>query len=312
MANDLGTVGTSGTGINAYTPMLWSRKSVALLREKIIMPQLVRVDFSDDLAQAGDTVNTRKKSTLAANTVSTSTGVTVQDVSTTNIQVILNQHKDSTFRISDREATRSFMNLVDEFLDPAMLALANDVDTALLGLYTDLTANTAISVSAAANWRADGNTARTRLNKAKAPDDGQRYLVLSDDDEGAMSNLDLLVKANESGSDRTLRTGEVGRYKNFGVFRASNVVETTSPTTRHNIAFHRNAFALVMRPMATAAGVSPGAVQTRATDPDAGLSVRVTMSYNATLLSTQVTCDILYGVKTLDANLGVKLDASGF
>lgn len=298
--------------ITAYNPQLWSRKGVALLREKIVMPQLVRVDFSPDLAQAGDTVNTRKKATLAANTVSTSTGVTVQDVSATNIQVTLNQHKDSTFRISDREAGRSFMNLVDEFLDPAMLALANDVDTALLGLYTDLTTLSAISgndLDAAADWRNAPNTARTRLNAAKAPTEN-RYMVLSDDDEGLLGNLDLLTQVNTSGTDRTLRNGEVGRYKGFDVFRASNVITTTSPTTRHNLAFHRDAFALVMRPMATATGMSPGAVQRSAIDPDAGLAVRITMSYNPTLLATQVTVDILYGVKTLDANLGLKLDST--
>lgn len=298
--------------ISAYTPELWSRKSVDLLRQKIVMPQLVRVDFSEDLAQFGDTVNTRKKATMTASTVDTTTGVTVQDVSSTNIQVTLNQHKDASFRISDREATRSFMNLVDEYLDPAMLALANDVDTALLGLYTDLSVNTPINgtdLDAAADWRNAPNTARTRLNKAKCPSN-DRFLILSDDDEGLLGNLDLLTQVNTSGTDRALRNGEVGRIKGLDTFRASNVIETTSPTTRHNMAFHRNCFALVMRPMATAAGISPGAVQNNAIDPDAGLSVRVTMSYNAQLLATQVTCDILYGVKTLDANLGVRLDST--
>lgn len=298
--------------LTAYTPELWSRKSVALLREKIVMPQLVRVDFSPDLAQAGDTVNTRKPANLTASPVSTSTGVTVQDVSATNIQVTLNQHKDSSFRISDREAGRSFMNLVTEFLDPAMLAIANEVDTDLLGLYTDLTTIPAISgaaLDAAADWRNAPSTARTRLNAAKAPTN-DRYLVLSDDDEGLLGNLDLLTKVNESGTDRTLRNGEVGRLRGFDVFRASNVISTGSPAVRHNIAFQRGCFAFVSRPMATATGMSPGAHQTNAIDPDAGLSVRITISYNAQLLTTQVTVDILYGVKTLDANLGVKLDST--
>jgi len=298
--------------ITAYTPQLWSRKSVALLREKIVMPQNVRMDFSTDLAQAGDTVNTRKKANLVSNVVSTSTGVTVQDVSSTNIQVTLNQHKDSTFRISDREAGRSFTNLVDEFLDPAMLALANDVDTALLSLYTDLTVNAVIggaNLDAAADWRNAPNTARTRLNAAKAPVTG-RCMILSDDDEGLLGNLDLLTRVNESGSTEALRNGIVGRYKGFDVYRASNIITTGSPAVRHNLAFHKDCFAMVMRPMATATGMSPGAVQTNATDPDAGLSVRITMSYNPTLLSTQVTLDILYGVKTLDANLGVALNST--
>ena len=124
--------------LTALTPTIWSRKGVALLREKIVMPNLVRVDFSTDVAQFGDTVNTRKPAELSANNVNTITGVTVQNVSATNIPVTLDQHKDATFQISDREAGRSFVNLVDMFLDPAMLAIANQLDSDLLGLYTDI------------------------------------------------------------------------------------------------------------------------------------------------------------------------------
>jgi hypothetical protein len=79
---------------------------------------------------------------------------------------------------------------------------------------------------------------------------------------------------------------------------------------RKNVAFHKDAFALVVRQLANATGITPGAVQKTAVDPDAGLSIRVTISYNPTLLSTQVTCDILYGVKTLDEQRAVVLSAA--
>ena len=53
--------------LTAFTPELWSRTSLDILREKVVMPKLVRVDFSTDLAQAGDTVNTRKPATMTTN-----------------------------------------------------------------------------------------------------------------------------------------------------------------------------------------------------------------------------------------------------
>ena len=74
------------------------------------------------------------------------------------------------------------------------------------------------------------------------------------------------------------------------------------------MAFHRNAFSLVSRPLATAVDPSVSARQFVATDKDTGIALRVTMSYNATKLSTQVTVDILYGVKTLDTALAVRID----
>lgn len=293
--------------LTAFVPTIWARKSVAILREKIVMPRLVRVDFSEELAQAGDTVNTRKPAKMTANDVHTVNGVTVQNVSASNIAVTLNQHKDATFRISDREQTSSFLNLVQIYLDPAMLALANAVDLSLLGLYTDVTS--AFTITSAGNAKDKVNSARTKLNKNKAPTEG-RVLVLSDDDEGALGNIAALDKVNESGGSGTLREGSVGRLKGFDVFRASNVIAVGSPAVRKNMAFHRDAFTLVVRPLTTAVGSTPGATQTVATDPDAGLSLRLTMSYNAQLLTTQVTLDILYGVKTLDEQLACLLNAS--
>jgi len=295
--------------ITAYVPEIWSRKSVSLLREKIVMPQLVYKDFSTDLAQYGDVVNTRQVNTMTADTVSTSTGVAVQDVSSTNIQVTLNQHKHVTFRISDREASKSFMNLVAEYVDPAMLALANDIDTAILGRYTDLTIEP-ISVTSSGGWKNGVNGARTQLNKNKVPPTN-RYLVLSDDDEGMLGNTDLLQKVNESGQSTTLREGEVGRFKGFQIFRASNVIGVGSPTvTRKNLAFHKECFALVIRTLSPANGQTPGAIQTTGVDPDAGLSLRMTISYNTTLLATQVTIDVLYGTATLDPYKGVLINST--
>src|SRR6185369_14191094 len=90
---------TMANTLTAYTPELWSRKSVAILREKIVMPGLVRRDFSVDLAQAGDTVNTRKPAKMTAADVNPVTGVAVQDVSATNIPITLNKHKHTTFLI---------------------------------------------------------------------------------------------------------------------------------------------------------------------------------------------------------------------
>lgn len=294
--------------LTAYTPEMWSKTSLSLLREKIVMPPLVRIDFSTDLAQAGDTVNTRKPATLTANTVNTITGVTVQDVSATNVPVTLNSHKESTFKISDREATRSLKNLTNEYLDPAMLAIANAVDSSLLGLYTDIT--TVITVASGGSWATMLGAVRTRMNKNKVQEQDRR-LVLSNDDEGNIGNLPNLQQFQQSGDNNALRTGGIGRLKNFDTYRADNVVSLGSPAVRKNIAFHKDCFALVVRQLANAAGITPGAVQTTSVDPDAGLSLRITISYNATLLSTQVTCDILYGVKTLDEKRGVLINGSG-
>lgn len=298
--------------ITAYTPELWSRESIRILREKIVMPQLVNKDFSTDLANYGDTVNTRKPAKFGtADTVPTDgTDLTVSDISATNVQVTLNKHKHKTFKLTSREATRSFMNLVQQFLDPAMLSLANALDLDLLALYADITP--IYSVLSAGGYQDAFNKCKVKLNKLLCPTEG-RVAVLSDDDEGGLANLTSLMKVNEAGTSETLRNGMVGRYKGFDIFRATNVIATGSPSTRYNILFHPNAFTLVTRVCENGAPDSPGARIAVATDPDAGLAMRTTISFqHLKAFGTYVSVDMLYGVKTLDSSLAVILRAFGF
>lgn len=71
-------------------------------------------------------------------------------------------------------------------------------------------------------------------------------------------------------------------------------------------AFHRNALALVSRPLAT---VREGTGARSFVVNYNGLSLRVTIAYDSTKQGHRVTVDMLYGVKVLDKNLGTILVA---
>lgn len=72
------------------------------------------------------------------------------------------------------------------------------------------------------------------------------------------------------------------------------------PAGSRNLAFHRDAIALVSRPLSTA-GAQMGA-RTAVTSFD-GLSMRVTMQYDSKAQGTRVTMDLLCGVAILDERL---------
>lgn len=75
-----------------------------------------------------------------------------------------------------------------------------------------------------------------------------------------------------------------------------------SGAAEYNFAFHRNAIALVVRPLAPApVGVRSAVISYN------GLSMRATISYNPTKQGLQVTLDMLFGIKVLDVNLGCVL-----
>ena len=70
----------------------------------------------------------------------------------------------------------------------------------------------------------------------------------------------------------------------------------------HSLAFHRNAIALVTRPLALPMGAANAAIES-----SNGLGVRVVYGYNQDTKKDTVSLDLIYGIKTLDANMAVKL-----
>jgi hypothetical protein len=73
------------------------------------------------------------------------------------------------------------------------------------------------------------------------------------------------------------------------------------PAGNYNFAFHRNALALVTRPLA----LPPSNMGVSSAIADAnGVGIRVTMGYNMEKQGTLVTVDLLAGVKVLDERLG--------
>lgn len=72
------------------------------------------------------------------------------------------------------------------------------------------------------------------------------------------------------------------------------------------IAFHRNAFALAMAPLSEL-GNQLGARIATVTDPVTNLSLRSRLYYVGNSSEVHVALDVLYGIKTLDANLACRL-----
>lgn len=89
---------------------------------------------------------------------------------------------------------------------------------------------------------------------------------------------------------------------------ASGAVVTITATHVPNLAFHRSAFALVMRPL-----TDPGVIQTENStvavqvDPISGISLRLESWRKPEFASRQWRFDILYGVKTIRPELAARL-----
>lgn len=80
----------------------------------------------------------------------------------------------------------------------------------------------------------------------------------------------------------------------------------TRVTGKQGMAFHRNAFCLVTAPLSTL-GDGRGADIASVTDPITGLSLRSRIYYDGDNSKVLVALDVLFGVKTLDQNMAVRV-----
>lgn len=82
-------------------------------------------------------------------------------------------------------------------------------------------------------------------------------------------------------------------------YTAADVYVANKP---HSLAFHRNALALVTRPLALPMGASNAAIVSHN-----GLGIRVVYGYDQETKTDTCSLDIIYGIKTLDETMAVKL-----
>ena len=85
---------------------------------------------------------------------------------------------------------------------------------------------------------------------------------------------------------------------------ADDDVAAIGPMGEYGLAFHRDAIALVTRPLALPMSGTGAAA---AVASGGGLSVRVVITYDGAKQGHLVTVDILCGVKTLNTSLGVPI-----
>ena len=214
---------------DAWIPEMWANESLMILEESMVMSNLVHRDFENEVSNFGDVVNTRRPAKFYSARKTDSDSVVEQDATSANVQVPLNQHHYTTFIIKDGEGSKSFAELANVYLRPAMQSVGRGVDRSVVGqAHQFLSAGPTkrvggLGTSSASNVRQNIVAAREQLNVLNVPEDEMRSLVVSAGMEADMLNTDLFVKVNESGEAAALRRAQIGNLFGFGIYAANNV-----------------------------------------------------------------------------------------
>ena len=275
------------------TPDIIAREALMVLRNNAVMANLVHRDYSSDFVGAvGDTITVRKPATFVANEFN-GTKITVQDATETGVEVKMDKHLDVSFAVTAKQMTMDIADFSKQLLVPAMQAFADKVDKYLLALEAEATARHAHSDGAIAP--ADMIAARKFLTQNAAPLADRRFVV------GATAEADLLgselfVSAEKTGDTAGLREASIGRKFGFDCYVDQNIAKTGNYVP--SIAFHKNAMALVTRPLALPQGAAKAAIMNYD-----GFGLRVVYGYDMNTKSDTISIDMLCGVKMLDDNL---------
>ncbi|MFN7995893.1 MAG: P22 phage major capsid protein family protein [Bryobacteraceae bacterium] len=275
----------------------------------LVMGNLVNRDYEPVLAQAGDTVNIPIPPVLVANNMAEGTQVQTQNPNLGNAQIVLNTHAEATFQIPDVTKVLAVPDLLQVYMQPAVVAIAEKIETDLLNLYAGFSANTPVGTAGTPLTEAVVDAAESALFTAKVPPSDPKYLIVNAATYSQLRQIERFSEFQTAGDAglRALVDGAVGKIKDFFVLRSQFVTSTgSSPATTHNLAFAKNAIGLVIRRLPQPL-YGTGAVAHYAEMGNFGM--RVVMSYQPNTLAQQFTVDVLYGCAVIRNNFGVQVNS---
>lgn len=192
--------------------------------------------------------------------------MTDQDATATNVQVVLDQLIHVSFVIYDSEASKSFKDLVTEYMRPAMLAHAQFLDKVVLGQVANFTKNSYGYLGGlTVNNAVDGILGtREVMNKNLAYVNG-RNLILTPTTETTLLNLPIFTQAQQVGDlGQALQNAWIGRKYGFDTYMCQHQSSVAPGNTT-------DATYLVNNSSGYAAGTTTMAIDTGTTAFTAGM-----------------------------------------
>ncbi|MFE9921567.1 P22 phage major capsid protein family protein [Streptomyces sp. NPDC005774] len=294
------------------TPGAIAQQALASLYEATVMANLVHRDYENEFARKiGDAVTIRKPAVFTANEYERSSGITVQDVTETSVNLTLNHMADVSFAVTAEDLTLKIEDFDEQLLTPAMEAIAQKIDRDLLALRDDIVAevgDVAASGPPATYLWSNPKVlieAGKTLDIAKVPST-ERRVVTGPTTAAEWVADPLFHEADKRGSTEGLMEASLGRRVfGFDPYMTQNIA-VPSPqgsgisTTEVGLAFHKTALALAFRPLALPKGNTNAAIANYK-----GFGLRVIYGYDMDKKQDVVSIDCLYGTKVLDANRAV-------
>lgn len=167
------------------TPDIIAKEALMQLENNLVMGKLVHREYKKEFVKVGATVDVRKPVKFSVTDGATRSNQDVQEAST---PFTIDKRKHVSWKFNTQDLTLSVEQYSERYIKPAMIALANQVDTDLLGLYKNVSQYVGTAATTPATFAQLGAPA-VRLDKGAVPTE-ERRLVL--DPNAAFNVADML------------------------------------------------------------------------------------------------------------------------
>ena len=291
-----------------FIPTIIAQKALGRFASYMNLARTVRRDFDLTTARVGQTIQTPIRGAVQANAKSQGSEVTKQNPTATNVEVTLDQHFEVTLAIDDVTKVLQNQDTLNGYAEDGAIALAEKVETYIASLHPNITNTVTFDASSTATKKSSLLALRKRFVDNKVNRLERKHLYLDPTVINELLEEDAFTQQQTIGSAKSLLEGSIMRLYGFDIFESQNVQTAGSPVSYHNLAYTPDAFVLAFRPLPQD-GAALGVSQTVVQNPDIGLGLRVTMSYDADLLAMQITLDVLFGSSILDDRRVVELES---
>jgi len=283
------------TQINSFIPEKVAFSAINKLTSYMNLAKTVYRDFEDEVSSEGDSIRVPKFGTLSANEMSQTGQVTMQNPADDEVSIDLDQHWEVSFLIRDVAKAMSKPKVMDGYVKNGAIALAEKIETSLASLY----ASAGDTIDAGSSLAlADLRSLRKKHVDLNIPRLAPKFLYVDTQGYTDLLALGTFTDASQFGSRSPLLEGKIPSLYGYGIFESQNIQSSGSPATNHCLGYTEEAMALVMRPLPNPGdglGVKSAVVQ----DPESGVGMRVSYSWDKDHLGVQVTLDVLFGVGVL-------------
>jgi hypothetical protein len=236
----VGASGDPSNTVSTMTPELWAMAALRTLREQLVMANMVHVDYSDEIAEYGDTVNCHSLGSFSMQRKAVADDVNPEAATATNVPVVLNQHIYASFLLKDSELSTSIHALIPKYLEPAMFAVARGLDQVIATNVYSFMGNSVGRLGTAVS-RSTITALRELLNKNKVPMD-KRNCIVTAGQETDYLNVEEFTNANTIGDDGSaMREGHLGRKFGINHFMSLNVPSIAAGNTTVTGAINKTA-----------------------------------------------------------------------